>query len=73
MLYTYIKIITIGAGALTILLILIQQRGASLGAGFGASSELVTTRRGTDKTLHDLTILTVIIFVLTLLIGIIKG
>jgi len=71
--YTVIKFITIGAGALTILLILIQQRGASLGAGFGASSELVTTRRGTDKTLHDLTIMTATLFVLTLLVGIIKG
>jgi preprotein translocase subunit SecG len=70
---TALKIITIASALLTILLILIQQRGASLGAGFGASSELVTTRRGTDKTLHELTIVFAIIFVVALMAVLIKG
>jgi preprotein translocase subunit SecG len=70
---TALKIITIASALLTILLILIQQRGASLGAGFGASSELVTTRRGTDKTLHELTIVFAIIFVVALMSVLIKG
>jgi preprotein translocase subunit SecG len=68
-----IKLITIIAAALLVLLILVQQRGASLGAGFGASSELYTTRRGTDKTLHEFTVVTAIIFVASLVVGLVRG
>lgn len=51
----------------SILLILLQQRGASLGAGFGASGELYTTRRGLDRSLFHATIVFVLIFVLSIL------
>lgn len=67
------KLITIISAALLILLILVQQRGASLGAGFGASSELYTTRRGTDKTLHEFTIVMAVIFVGSLVVGLVRG
>ena len=53
------------------LLILVQTRGASLGAGLGSSGEVNTERRGTDKTIYQLTIITAIVFVLSLLLGII--
>ena len=52
-------------------LILIQTRGASLGAGLGSSGEVNTERRGTDKTIYQLTIILATIFVLSLLLGII--
>ena len=52
---------------LLVLLILLQQRGASLGAGFGGSGELHTTRRGLDKSLFNTTIVFVVIFVLSIL------
>lgn len=54
---------TIGFGLLMCVLILIQSRGASLGAGFGGSSEIHTTRRGVDKSLHQTTIIVSILFV----------
>lgn len=54
-----------------ILLILLQARGASLGAGFGSSGELFTTRRGTDKNLFEATIILAVIFVLSLLAGLV--
>ena len=54
-----------------IIAILLQQRGASLGAGFGGSSELYTTRRGLDKNLFDMTIFLAIAFVLSILVGIV--
>ena len=38
--------VTVISAIITVLLILLQQRGASLGAGFGTSGELYTTRRG---------------------------
>lgn len=70
---TALKLITIISAALMVLFILVQQRGASLGAGFGASSELHTTRRGTDKTIHEMTIVLAIVFVGSLITNLIRG
>lgn len=58
---------TLISAILSILLILLQQRGASLGAGFGASGELYTTRRGLDRSLFNATIVCVLVFVLSIL------
>lgn len=55
------------------LLILVQTRGASLGAGIGSSGEVNTERRGTDKTIYQLTIVSALVFVLSLLAGVIIG
>ena len=52
---------------LVIVLILLQQRGASLGAGLGGSGELYTTRRGLDKSLFNVTIVFTVVFVLSIL------
>ena len=49
--------------------ILLQQRGASLGAGFGGSSELFTSRRGFDKNLFEATIVMAAVFVLSIIAG----
>lgn len=59
----------IGSAILMVVSILLQQRGASLGAGFGGSSELYTTRRGFDKNLFEVTIIFTVIFVLSILAG----
>lgn len=64
-----LQIITIGSAALMMLAILLQQRGASLGAGFGSSGELYTTRRGLDKNLFEASIVLAVIFVLSILVG----
>ena len=45
---TILPYITLGSAVLMVIAILLQQRGASLGAGFGSSGELFTTRRGFD-------------------------
>ena len=58
---------TLITAVLTVLLVLLQQRGASLGAGFGDSGELYTTRRGLDKSLFNATVVCVIVFVLSIL------
>lgn len=55
------------SAVLTILLILVQQRGASLGAGFGASGELFTARRGLDKSLFRATVVFAMIFVFSII------
>lgn len=52
-----------------ILAILLQQRGASLGAGFGSSGELYTTRRGLDKNLFEATVVLAVVFLFSILAG----
>lgn len=66
-----LQIVTLVSGLLIMLFVLLQARGASLGAGFGASGELFTTRRGIDKSLHEATIVLSIIFVLSILVNLI--
>lgn len=61
--------LTIISMALLTLLILIQTRGASLGAGLGGAGEVNTTRRGTDKTIFQLTIICALVFSLSLILG----
>jgi preprotein translocase subunit SecG len=64
--YNYL---TLGSMALMTLLILIQTRGASLGAGLGGAGEVNTTRRGTDKTIFQITIICALVFSLSLIVG----
>lgn len=64
-----LQFVTIVSAVLMLVSILLQQRGASLGAGFGSSGELYTTRRGLDKNLYEATIVLAVIFVLSILVG----
>lgn len=66
---TILQFITVGSAILMVLAILLQQRGASLGAGFGSSGELYTTRRGLDKNLFEVTIVLAVVFVFSILAG----
>lgn len=64
---TFLQSITFISAILTVLLILLQQRGASLGAGFGSSGELYTTRRGLERSLFNATVVCALVFVLSIL------
>jgi preprotein translocase subunit SecG len=64
-----LQIITVGSAFLMIVAILLQQRGATLGAGFGSSGELYTTRRGLDKNLFEVTVVLAVVFILSILAG----
>lgn len=64
-------LVTFVSGILMIIMILLQQRGASLGAGFGASGELYTARRGVEKSLFKVTVLMAVIFVMSILMSLI--
>ena len=65
--------VTIVSAGLMVLMILLQSRGATLGAGFGSSGELFTTRRGLEKNLYETTIVVAVIFVLSIVVGLILG
>lgn len=68
-----LHIITVVSGALMTLFILMQARGASLGAGFGGTDELHTERRGIDKTIHQITIILAVVFVLSIVLTVVSG
>lgn len=56
------NIVTLASATLMTILILVQTRGADLGAGMGGGGEVNTVRRGSDKTLHQMTIISAFIF-----------
>lgn len=64
-----LQTVTVISAVLMMLSVLLQQRGATLGAGFGSSGELYTTRRGLDKNLFEVSIIFAAIFVLSILAG----
>ena len=59
----FLEIVIFISAFLSIVLILLQQRGASLGAGFGSSGELFTKRRGLEKSMFITTIVFVVMFI----------
>lgn len=65
--------ITLVSMVIMTLLILAQTRGASLGAGLGGGGEVNTVRRGTDQSVHQVTIVTAIVFALSLILGIVAA
>lgn len=62
-----LETVTLISAFLTVVLILLQQRGATLGAGSGSSGELYTTRRGLEKSLFTTTIFFTVVFVLSII------
>jgi protein translocase SecG subunit len=67
------NILTIASAIIMAGLILIQVRGAGLGAGLGGSgsSEMNTVRRGSDKTVFTMTIILATVFALSILLELI--
>ena len=63
--------ITIASAMLLVLLVLVQTRGASLGAGLGGGAEVNTVRRGTEKSIFQITIITILAFAISLIMSII--
>lgn len=68
-----LRLVTLASALLLVLFILIQTRGASLGAGFGGSSEIHVSRRGVDKTVHQITIILALVFALSIVLSIVLG
>jgi preprotein translocase subunit SecG len=66
--YNYITMVS---AVIVTILILLQTRGASLGAGMGGGGEVNTVRRGSDKTIHQITIIMVIVFAGSIILGVV--
>lgn len=65
--YNYVTIVSM---VILTILILVQTRGASLGAGLGGGGEVNTVRRGSDQTLHHITIILAFVFAASIVLGI---
>jgi preprotein translocase subunit SecG len=60
---TYLYIAQIALAVVLMLAILLQVRGGGLGGIFGQSDSVYRTKRGVEKTLFQLTIVLVVMFV----------
>ncbi len=61
---TYLNIIQIVLSIALILAILLQVRGGGLGGIFGQADSVYRTRRGVEKTLFQLTVVLVVLFII---------
>ena len=61
---TYLSVAQIVLSIALILAVLFQVRGGGLGGIFGQQSTVFRTRRGVEKTLFQLTIVLVVLFVI---------
>ncbi len=66
---TYLNIIQIVLSIALILAILLQVRGGGLGGIFGQADTVYRTRRGVEKTLFQLTIILVVLFIVVSVIS----
>jgi preprotein translocase subunit SecG len=66
--WNYVMVVS---AILMTILILLQVRGASLGAGLGGGGEVNTVRRGSDKSIFTLTIISALAFSLSIILEII--
>ena len=61
---TYLNVAQIGVALALIFVILLQVRGGGLGGIFGQPDTVYRTKRGVEKTLFQLTIALVVLFVI---------
>jgi len=67
---TYLSVAQIVLSIALILIILLQVRGGGLGGIFGQPDAVYRTKRGVEKTLFQLTIALVVIFIILALISV---
>ena len=67
----YLNIIQIIISVVLIALVVLQRQGAGLGGMLGGDSPFYRTRRGMEKTLHNLTIILAVVFAITSLLSVI--
>lgn len=70
---TIFNTIAIISSILMIVLILAQARGSGLGEAFGGDSSFFFSRRGPELVMHQLTILFAVIFVLSIVLGLMSS
>jgi protein translocase SecG subunit len=64
------NVLTVISAILTILFVLIQSRGQSLGTTFGGSGDYYRSRRGAEAVVFNATIIFAVIFVLSVILSV---
>lgn len=64
------NLLTMISGVLMIVTVLLQSRGQSLGMSFGGDSNFYRSKRGAEKIIYNATIILAVIFVLSIILGI---
>ncbi len=67
---TYLNVAQIVVSVSLVLIILLQVRGGGLGGIFGQPDTVYRTRRGVEKTMFQLTIALVVIFIIIAIISV---
>jgi preprotein translocase subunit SecG len=70
---TYLHVAQIVVAVALIMLVLLQVRGGGLGGIFGQADTVYRTKRGVEKTMFQLTIALVIIFVILSIVSLRMG
>ncbi|MFC1933037.1 preprotein translocase subunit SecG [Chloroflexota bacterium] len=65
----YLNVASIVLAVALILVILLQVRGGGLGGIFGQADTVFRTRRGVEKTLFQLTIVLVVLFIIVAIVS----
>lgn len=68
----FFHILTILSVAIMILTILLQSQGSGLSTTFGGGGDSYRSKRGAEKIIYNTTIVTAIIFVLSVVFGILS-
>lgn len=71
MINTILQIVQLVLAVLLIIVVLLQQKGSGLGAAFGGSGTVHTTRRGIDKVLYQLTIVISTLFFILAIVNLV--
>ncbi|MBI3983771.1 preprotein translocase subunit SecG [Candidatus Microgenomates bacterium] len=69
---SFFNILAVVSGALMIVFILSQARGSSLGEAFGGDSTFYHKRRGVELFMYQLTVFLAVVFVLSIMLGILS-
>jgi len=69
---TFDDYITLSSMLIMTFLVLVQMRGATIGAGLGSSGEINTERRGSEKTIFFLTMFFALVFIVSLLVNLLS-
>ena len=70
---SYLSVAQIVVSVALILIVLLQVRGGGLGGIFGQADTVYRTRRGVEKTLFQLTIALVVVFVVLAIVSLRLG
>lgn len=69
----FFHIVTVVSAMLMIIFILVQANGSSLGEAFGGDNTFYRSRRGVELIIYQLTIFFAVIFVLSIVLGILAN